>query len=445
MGPELGHTEDALESTDVLTKQQRIAQLSAQMPTAGLTSLAHHIDKDWLYEAYRRTRKDGAAGVDDVTAAEYEQDLEGNLSSLLERFKSGSYFAPPVKRVYIAKEGSRGAKRAIGMPTLEDKVLQRAVVMLLSPIYEHDFLDCSYGFRPGRSVHQALEALWHAIMSMGGRCWVLEVDIKSYFDTVEHDHLRGFYGKRVRDGVVRRILGKWLKAGVTEDGATRYPDEGTPQGGVISPLLSNIYLHEVLDTWYAQQVRPRMRGRAKLVRFADDFVIVFNNANDARRVQQVLPKRFGRYGLSLHKEKTRLVDFRRPARKDRSKSGSFVFLGFTHYWGKSRKGNRVVKRKTAKAKLKLAIGRVHRWCKANRHLPVNEQQQHLSRKLHGHYGFYGITFNGRSLSSFYEQVKRSWRKWLSRRSREKPMPWDRFNRLLERYPLPRPRIVHQFS
>ena len=445
MGPRLGHTEDALESTDVLTKQQRIAQLSAQMPTAGLTSLAYHIDKGWLNEAYRRTRKDAAAGVDEVTAAEYEQDLEGNLASLLERFKSGSYFAPPVKRVYIAKEGSRDAKRPIGIPTLEDKVLQRAVVMLLSPIYEHDFLDCSYGFRPGRNVHQALEALWHAVMSMGGRCWVLEVDIKSYFDTVKHEHLREFYGKRVRDGVVRRILGKWLKAGVMKDGAVSYPEEGTPQGGVISPLLSNIYLHEVLDVWFAQQVRPRMRGRAKLVRFADDFVIVFNNAEDARRVQQVLPKRFGRYGLSLHSEKTRLVDFSRPARKDRSKSGSFVFLGFTHYWGKSRKGNRVVKRKTAKVKLKLAIGRVHRWCKANRHLPVREQRQQLSRKLHGHYGFYGITFNGRSLNSFYEQVKRSWRKWLSRRSREKPMPWDRFNRLLERYPLPRPRIVHQFS
>jgi group II intron reverse transcriptase/maturase len=443
MGPLKGHTEDALESTDVLTKQQRIAELSAQMPTAGLTSLAYHIDMGWMYEAYRRTRKDAAAGVDEVTAAEYEQHLGENLSLLLERFKSGSYYAPPVKRVYIAKEG--GDKRPIGMPTLEDKVLQRAVVMLLSPIYEHDFLDCSYGYRPGRDVHQALEALWQAIMSMGGKCWVLEVDIKNFFGTVRHEHLREFYGKRVRDGVVRRILGKWLKAGVMEDGAVHYPDEGTPQGGVISPLFSNIYLHEVHDAWFAQQVRPRMRGRAEMFRFADDFVIVFSDAADAERVQQVLPKRFERYGLSLHKEKTRLVDFSRPPFKGRGKFGSFVFLGFTHYWGKSRKGNWVVKRKTAKVKLKRAIGRVHRWCRANRHLPVKEQREQLSRKLHGHYGFYGITFNWRSLNSFYGQVERSWHKWLSRRSREKPMPWERFKRLLERYPLPKPRIVHQYS
>lgn len=441
----LGNTEDALESESVYTKQQRIAQLAAQMPSAGLTSLAHHIDKVWLYEAYRRTRKDGAVGVDEVTATQYEQELDSNLAKLLEHLKSGSYYAPPVKRVYIAKEGSGGAKRPIGIPTLEDKVLQRSVVMALSPLYEQDFLDCSYGFRPGRSAHQALEALWQAIMSMGGPCWVLEVDIKSYFDTVSHEHLRGFYKKRVRDGVILRILGKWLKAGVMTDGALRYPGEGTPQGGVISPLLSNIYLHEVLDVWFTQQVRPRLKGRAELVRFADDFVIVFNQAADARRVMDVLPKRFERYGLTIHDQKTRLEGFSRPSGKGRGKSGSFAFLGFTHYWGKSRKGRWVVKRRTAKVKLKQAIRRVHLWCKKNRHLPVKEQQLHLRRKLHGHYGYYGITFNTRSIKGYYEQVKRSWYKWLNRRSRDRQLPWPRFNRLLERYPLPRPRIVHQYS
>jgi len=433
-----------LESESVYTKQQRIAELAKQMPDAGFTSLAYHIDLEWLKEAYGRTRKDGATGVDDMTAAQYETDLENNLSSLLERFKSGNYFAPPVKRVYIPKEVGGEPIRPIGIPTLEDKILQRAVVMLLAPLYEHDFLDCSYGFRPGRNAHQALEALWQAIMGMGSVCWVLEVDIKSYFDTVKHGYLRDFYKKRVRDGVVNRVLGKWLKAGVMEDGTLRYPQEGTPQGGVISPLLANIYLHEVLDDWFEQEVRPRLRGRAELIRFADDFVIVFSNEGDAHRVCEVLTKRFERFGLTIHDTKTRLVDFLHPGRRDK-KPEVFNFLGFTHYWGKSRKKKWVVKRKTAKKKLKQAVRRVYEWCKRNRHKSVEEQWRTLSRKLHGHYGYYGITFNIRGVISFYEEAKRSWRKWLNRRSRDKDMPWERFNRLLKRYPLPTPRIVHQYS
>jgi RNA-directed DNA polymerase len=444
MGLLVGNTEDTLESESVYTKQQRIAELAKQMPDAGFTSLAYHIDLEWLKEAYGRTRKDGATGVDDMTAAQYETDLGNNLSSLLERFKSGSYFAPPVKRVYIPKEVGGEPIRPIGIPTLEDKILQRAVVMLLAPLYEHDFLDCSYGFRPGRNAHQALEALWQAIMGMGSVCWVLEVDIKSYFDTVKHGYLRDFYKKRVRDGVVNRVLGKWLKAGVMEDGTLRYPQEGTPQGGVISPLLANIYLHEVLDVWFEQEVRPRLRGRAELIRFADDFVIVFSNEGDAHRVCEVLTKRFERFGLTIHDTKTRLVDFLHPGRRDK-KPEVFNFLGFTHYWGKSRKRKWVVKRKTAKKKLKQAVRRVYEWCKRNRHKSVEEQWRTLSRKLHGHYGYYGITFNIRGVISFYEEAKRSWRKWLNRRSRDKDMPWERFNRLLKRYPLPTPRIVHQYS
>lgn len=436
----LGNTEDALESCQVYTKQQRIAELARLMPDAGITSLAHHIDLEWMYHAYRRTRKDGAAGVDNVTAKEYERDLDENLRSLLERFKSGRYQAPPVKRVYIPK--ADGRKRPIGIPALEDKILQRAVVMVLTPLYEQDFLDVSYGFRPGRSVHQALEALWHGVMKMGG-CWLLEVDIKSYFDTVSHQHLREFLSKRVRDGVIKRTIGKWLKAGVLHDGAIHYPLQGTPQGGVLSPLLSNVYLHEVLDRWFEQQVKPRLNGKAELIRFADDYVILFANEGDARRVQAVLPKRFGKYGLELHETKTRLVDFSRP-KPPLGKSETFVFLGFTHYWGKSRKGKWVVQRKTASKKLKESVQRVYRWCKEHRHDPIADQHRALCRKVTGHYGFYGITFNMRSLMRFFNQVKRAWRKWLNRRSRNNDMPWNRFNRLLERYPLPRPRIVHQY-
>jgi group II intron reverse transcriptase/maturase len=439
----VGNTEDALKSGNVYTKQQRIAELAGLMPDAGFTSLAYYVDLEWMHEAYRRTRKDGAAGVDDVTAEEYEKDLEENLKSLLDRFKSGRYYAQPVKRVYIPKGDGKDGVRPIGIPALEDKVLQRAVIMVLEPLYEQDFLDCSYGFRPGRSVHQALEALWKGIMGMGG-CWVLEVDIKSYFDTVGHKHLREFLRKRVRDGVILRTIGKWLKAGVMEGGEVHYPEEGTPQGGVISPLISNIYLHEVLDVWFEQEVRPRLDGKAVLLRFADDYVILFTHERDARRVQEVLPSRFDKYGLALHEEKTRMVEFHRP-RGNRRKSATFVFLGFTHYWGRSRKGSWVVQRKTAQKKLKQAVRRVYQWCRKNRHMPVKEQWQALCRKLLGHYGFYGITFNSRSLQRFYEQVRRAWRKWLNRRSRNKDMPWERFSRLLKRYPLPRPRIVHQYA
>jgi RNA-directed DNA polymerase len=441
MGLLLGDTEDTMRSENVYTKQQRIAQLARLMADASLTTLAHHIDLEWLEEAYRRTRKDAAAGVDEVTAQEYEKDLGSNLQSLLDRFKSGRYYAAPVKRVYIPK--GDGGKRPIGIPALEDKILQRAVVMVLTPVYEQDFLDCSYGFRPGRSAHQALEALWKEIMNRGG-CWVLEVDIKSFYDTLDRSHLREFFKQRVRDGVIVRTIGKWLKAGVMEDGAIHYPAAGTPQGGVISPLLSNVYLHGVLDVWFEAEVRPRLDAEAALIRFADDFVILFSHERDARRVQAVLAKRFGKYGLALHEEKSRLLEFRRPKGR-RGKSASFEFLGFTHYWGLSRKNKWVVQRKTAKKRLKQAIRRVYQWCRVHRHKPVKEQWQSLCRKMRGHYGFYGITFNIRSLHRFYEQVKRAWRKWLNRRSRKKDMPWERFDRLLQRYPLPRPRIVHKFA
>ena len=265
---------------------------------------------------------------------------------------------------------------------------------------------------------------------------------KVFFDTVKFEHLREFLKKRVRDGVLLRIIGKWLKAGVMEGKVVHFPDQGTPQGGVVSPLLSNIYLHEVLDSWFEQEVKPRLHGRAELIRFADDFVILFAKEQDAHRVQEVLPKRFGKYGLDLNKEKTRLIDFNQPG-SNRTKPETFAFLGFTHYWGKSRKGSWVVKRKTAKTKLKAAVQRVNDWCKSHRHAPVREQWKALKRKLSGHYGFYGITFNSKSINLYYEQVKRCWRKWLNRRSRNKDMPWDRFSRLLERYPLPKPRIATQ--
>jgi group II intron reverse transcriptase/maturase len=418
--------------------------LAKEDPERSFLSLAHYIDEYWLQEAYFRTRKDGAVGVDGTTAEQYAEHLVDNLRSLLDRFKSGHYQAPPVRRVHIPK-GTGSETRPIGIPSFEDKVLQRAVAMVLEAIYEEDFLPCSYGFRPGHSAHEALRDLWLELMGMGGG-WVLEVDIRSFFDELDHGHLRSFLDRRVRDGVIRRAIGKWLQAGVLEEGRLSHPVAGTPQGGVISPLLANVYLHEVLDRWFEEDVKPRLEGRAVLIRFADDLLIVFAKERDARRVATVLPQRVARYGLRLHPEKTRLVPFQAPRDKEKAPESqdpdAFTFLGFTHYWGRSRKGNWVVKRKTAASRLTRSLSRIRQWCRRWRHEPVPWQQHRLSLSLCGHYSYYGITGNYKALGNFYRQVIREWRKWLNRRSQKARMTWERFSRLLVTYPLPRPRIVH---
>lgn len=425
----------------VSTKQQRIAELAKQQPEMSFTSLNHYLDVDWLREAYRRLRKASAPGYDGQTVADYGKDLEANLQSLLDRAKSGTYFAPPVRRVHIPK-GTGNETRPIGIPATEDKLLQRAVAMILEPIYEQDFLDCSYGFRPKRSAHGALSALWNQCMTEGTQ-WILDMDISKFFDTLDKAHLRSFLQRRVRDGVITRLIGKWLNAGVHEQEVLLYPETGTPQGGSISPLLSNVYLHYVLDQWFAQEVKPRLRGRAFMTRFADDAVMGFEFKEDAERVLRVLPKRFGKYGLTIHPEKTRLVAFGRPRGRQGKKSESFDFLGFTHYWGKSRRGKWVIKRKTARQRLSRGLKRIAEWCRHNRHRPMAEQHRELCQKIRGHFAYYGITGNDLWLRKYREGVKRLWQKWLHRRSRTSTdMPWDRFTRLLQRYRLPPVKIVH---
>lgn len=429
----------------VYTKQQRIAELARIHPEVSFTSLAHHMDVLWLYEALQRTRKDGATGVDGQTAEEYQQGLGTNLRSLLERAKSGKYYAPPVKRAHIPKDPEKKETRPIGIPTFEDKVLQRAVHMVLEPLYEQEFLDSSYGFRPGRSAHNALTALWKQTMDIGGG-WIIDLDIRKFFDTMDHSHIREILKKRVSDGVITRLIGKWLKAGVWEKGNISYPEQGSPQGGVISPLLSNIYLHEVLDRWFEHQVKPRLSGKAFLVRFADDAVLGFACEEDARRVMNVLPKRFGRYGLTLHPEKTRVVKFTKPDGKQSGtpihEEDTFNFLGFKHYWGKSLKGVPVIKRRTEKSRFARALKKITEWCRENRHEAVREQHKALNRKLRGHYAYYGITGNSIMVTRFHRQVVRLWRKWLIRRSRGKFISWEKFKELLKVYPLVPARIVH---
>jgi RNA-directed DNA polymerase len=443
-----GNMAGASEPVDVSTKQRRIAELARQSPEMGFTSLAYFIDIDWLREAYRRTRKDGAVGVDGQSGEDYAVDLEGNLRSLLERAKSGTYQAPPVRRVHIPKAGSATETRPLGIPTFEDKVLQRAVVMVLEAIYEQDFKDCSYGFRPGRSAHQALESLWKQTMAMMG-CWIVEVDIRKFFDTIDHGHLRELLKRRVRDGVLLRLIGKWLNAGVLADGCILHPEAGSPQGGVVSPMLSNVFLHYVLDDWFERDVQPRLKGKSFLIRFADDFVMGFTCEEDARKVMDVLPKRFEKYGLTIHPEKTRLVPFERPSdRSQRSAistrvpAGSFDLLGFTHYWGRSRRGFWVVKRKTSKSRLCRGLTAVAQWCRKHRHQALAAQQSTLGQKLSGHYAYYGITGNASALSQFRSGVIEIWRKWLGRRHRGGEVAWERMHRLLERYPLPPAIVVH---
>lgn len=428
------------------TKQEQIAELARRAPAMAVTSLNHHLDLDWMREAFRATRRDGAVGIDGQTAADYEANLQENLLDLLERIKSGRYRAPAVRRVYIPK--GNGDRRPLGIPTFEDKVAQRAVVMLLEPIYENTFKECSYGFRPGRSAHQALRALRNNVHDNGGR-WILDVDLRRYFDTIDHGLLRRALDKRIADGVVRRMIDKWLKAGVMESGSWTKSTAGTPQGGVISPLLANVFLHYALDVWFTEEVAPKLRGRASLVRYADDFVLVFEDFLACVQTRQALGKRMAACRLELHPTKTKMVDFRykKPngQRHPRTDTTSFVFLGFVHVWGKSRRGKNIVCQRTAKDRYARALRSLWVWCKRNRHRPIPWQHERLCRSMRGHFAYYGITGNSRRLRWFAHQVERIWHRWLERRTRGQPMRWSRFRALLNRYPLPAPKIVHRYA
>lgn len=412
------------------------------------TSLNHHLDLEWVRYAYECTRKDGAVGADGQTAQQYAANLEQNLCNLIDALKSGRYRAPPVRRHFIPKAG--GGERPLGIPSFEDKVAQRAIAMLLEPIYEQDFLDCSYGFRPARSAHQALRAVWRGSVQRRGH-WVLDVDVRKYFDSIPLPKLREFLAKRVADGVVTRTINKWLKAGVLQDGRLYYPDAGTPQGGVISPCLSNIFLHYVLDEWFASEVQPRLRGPSTLVRYADDFVMLFAYREDAQRVLAVLAKRLGKYGLQLHPDKTRLVDFRpvRPPAEedDGTLPTSFTFLGFVHVWGRTRTGrSMVVKQLTAKDRFARAVLKLSEQCRVMCHWPLAQQHQRLCQMLKGHYAYFGITGNSRRLACLCERAARCWRYWLARRSRLRTLSWAAFTaQVLTHWPLPPPRIVHRYA
>lgn len=441
-----GKHEGTLKPESVSTKQERIAELARSNPDMALTTLAHHIDYEWVKYAYDCTRKDGAVGVDGQNGDDYAANLAQNLTGLIDRLKSGSYWAPPARRHYIDK--ADGSKRGLGIPSFEDKVAQRVIVLLLEPIYEVEFSNCSYGYRRGRSAHGALQAIRKGITRDGGR-WVLDVDVRKFFDSIPHAKLRELIAKRVTDGVVRKLIDKWLKAGVLEDGQLSYSDLGTPQGGVASPMLANIFLHYVLDEWFSDEVQPRLRGPSTLVRFADDFVMLFAYKDDAERVLNVLGKRLGKYGLELHPDKTSMVDFRykpKPGKEkqDEQMETNFDFLGFTHIWVRSEKGRPVVRQLTAKDRLSRAKKAINQQCRKMRHWSVRDQHRKLCNMLKGHFAYFGISGNSRRIGGLRYQAVCSWRKWLSRRSSKSYIPWAAFNGILKRFPLPNARIVHHY-
>ena len=418
---------------------QQIAQQAGQDPEFFFTTLAHHIDVDLLREAYDRTAKQAAPGIDGTTAEIYAENVEENLTHLHQQMRTGSYHAPPVKRVWLDKDD--GSQRPIGMPTFEDKIAQRAVAMILETVYEQDFYPFSYGFRPGRNPHQALFVLREGCMRMGGS-WIVDADIKGFFDTIDHTMLRDIIKKRINDGGIIRLIGKWLNAGVLEGERVIHSEQGTPQGGVVSPILANIFLHEVVDDWFVNQIKPRLKGDCFLIRYADDFVIACESENDARRMMAVLPKRFARFGLTIHPTKTRLVAFRRPGYRQKSGKGhdTFDFLGLTHFWARSGKGRWAVKRKTAKKRMQRAMNALSNWCRQNRHISLKEQHRMLCQKLMGHYQYYGITGNFQMLNRVHRHAVKIWRFWLDRRSSKNAIPWDKFHKILETFPLLRPRI-----
>lgn len=433
---------DATTSESVSTKLLMVAERAKRDPEARLLALARLIDEEMLKDAYDRIRKDAAVGVDGVSKEKWGKALDSNISALHARMKQGQYRHQPVRRVHIPKES--GKTRPIGISCIEDKVVQNALTMVLEIVYEPVFLECSYGFRPGRNAHDALRTLNAACMR-GEVNWVLEADIESYFDSIDRKKLMEMLRQRVNDESFARLVGKCLHVGVLEGEQYSEPERGTAQGSALSPMLGNIYLHHALDVWMEREVRPRLGGKACLVRYADDFVIGFELQQDAQRVMEVLPKRMARYGLRLHPEKTRLFPFRRPPRGQTGGKGpgTFDFLGFTLLWRRTRNGSWAQNFQTRTARLPRSRKAIDDYCRSHRHEPVRKQHAGLCRRLNGHINYFGVNGNLVRVARLIAAAERIWFKWLRRRSNRTRLTWQRFGKLLKAFPLPRPRVCVQ--
>lgn len=421
-------------STNTSPKLAKVMELARKDPGLRLRSLAHVLDEHLLKQSFHQLRKDAAVGVDEVSKEEYGWELAVNIRGLHERMKTARYRHQPIRRVHIPK--ANGALRPLGISCTEDKVVQGALTRLLTAIYEPVFMDCSYGFRPGRSAHDAIKAL-HGIT--GEVTWILEADIEAFFDSIDRKKLMDELRRRIDDESLLRLIGKCLHVGVLEGEVYSEPEVGTAQGSALSPLLGNVYLHYALDEWFARDVVPRLKQPAKLIRFADDFVIGFGCREDAERVMRVLPQRLGRYGLRLSDEKTRLIHFKRPrGDEDGRGNGTFDFLGFTWYWG--RRGGWNVYVKTRTSRMTRALVAIAEWCRKHRHDPVREQHRGLKRRLQGHFNYFAVGGNGRPVWRLLYWATRIWRKALSRRSQRARITWDRFKRMERALPLPRPKL-----
>ena len=429
------------------TKLNRITEMARQSPSVQFRTLAHLVNPQSMEEAFRQLKRNAAAGIDGVTVKEYEQNLGKNLKELHERLKHKRYRAKPMRRVFIDKED--GKKRPLSIPAIEDKIVQRAVVEILNRIYEQEFLPCSYGYRPRRNAHDAIVEIREKITN-GKVSFVLDADIRDFFGSIDKKKLMEMLKRRVGDQDLLRIIGKWLHVGVMEEGRLLDPEMGVHQGSVISPILANLYLHVVLDEWVEHTVKPRMKGELTLYRFCDDFIVCFQYKGDAEKFHRVLPKRFERYGLTLHPEKTRLIEFGRfaeeSARRQRQKPATFKFLGFVFFGAKAlRNGRYYVSLKTISKRMGRKLNEVRKWCKEHRHEPVWMQRVHLRQVMQGHYNYYGRRCNGRSLRQFYRGVIRAWRYWLGRRGQKGYLAWKDFDQILRRYPLPAPTITQNWQ
>jgi group II intron reverse transcriptase/maturase len=433
----------AQDRQSVHTHLLRVGERAKANKQERFTNLLSHIKLPLLREAYHRLKKNAAAGVDGETWAGYGEDLDARLMDLQDRVHRGSYHPQPVRRVQIPKPDGR--TRPLGIPTLEDKVVQQAVRMLLEPIYEADFLGFSYGFRPNRSQHKALDALY---VALGGKAnWVLDVDVRSFFDTIDHGWMRKFIEHRIGDPRLVRLLLKWLKAGVMEDGKLHAVESGTPQGGIISPLLANVYLHYALDLWAHQWRKQNARGEVRLVRYADDLVICFQHEQDAFAMHTALAERLAKFSLELHPEKTRLLRFGRFAQRDsvldgRKRPETFDFLGFTHICARDPDGKFRLVRRTSRRKRTAKLAALKEEIERRKHHRVVEQHAWLNQVLRGHYNYYGVPGNFRALASFRHQVRYSWHRALQRRSQRARWTQAKHGAFDARFPLPRARLTH---
>jgi RNA-directed DNA polymerase len=428
----------------VETKLQRIAEKAGSNPDFQFTSLFHLMNEELLLGCFDRLRKNAASGIDGVTKEQYAEQLTENLRQLLDRLHRMAYIPQPVERVYIPKPGS-DKMRPLGIPALEDKLVQAGLVKILQAIYEQDFIEDSYGFRPGRGCHDALRALSQTVENQPIH-HIVEADIRGFFDNVVQDHLMAFLAHRIADKRVLRYIKRFLKAGIQEDGEFRASESGTPQGGVISPLLANIYLHYSLDLWYTRKFVETCTGVTRLIRYADDFVVCFQMEADAARFLQAMEERLRKFGLEIAPEKTQKIEFGvfaiKRAKARGEKAATFDFLGFTHYCSRSRDGRRFrMKRKTISKRFTAKLKIYKEWLRKSRTLTTPEILQKTASKLRGHYGYYGVTDNGGRISAYFHEVKGILYKWLGRRGKQGCYSWAKFAKLLARYPLPTPRIM----